>query len=56
MVVPHFVQQALSGEPTTVYGDGKQTRTFTHVKDAAYESKGQGTKCNVQGEGSRGRG
>ncbi len=32
MVVPRFVQQALSGEPITVYGDGKQTRTFTHVK------------------------
>ena len=34
MVVPRFVQQALSGQPITVYGDGKQTRTFTHVKDA----------------------
>lgn len=34
MVVPRFVQQALQGEPITVYGDGKQTRTFTHVKDA----------------------
>lgn len=34
MVVPRFVQQALSGEPITVYGDGKQTRTFTHVNDA----------------------
>ena len=36
MVVPRFVQQALSGEPITVYGDGKQTRTFTHVKDAVW--------------------
>jgi len=34
MVVPRFVQQALSGEPITVFGDGEQTRTFTHVKDA----------------------
>jgi len=34
MVVPRFVQQALTGQPITVYGDGKQTRTFTHVKDA----------------------
>ncbi len=34
MVVPRFVQQALRGEPITVFGDGKQTRTFTHVKDA----------------------
>jgi len=36
MVVPRFVQQALSGEPITVYGDGKQTRTFTHVRDAVW--------------------
>ena len=34
MVVPRFVQQALSGEEITVYGDGQQTRTFTHIKDA----------------------
>jgi len=34
MVVPRFVQQALIGQPVTVYGDGKQTRTFTHVRDA----------------------
>ncbi|MGH7380681.1 MAG: NAD-dependent epimerase/dehydratase family protein [Candidatus Methylomirabilales bacterium] len=34
MVIPRFVQQALNGEPITVFGDGKQTRTFTHVKDA----------------------
>lgn len=34
MVLPRFVQQALAGEPITVYGDGSQTRTFTHVSDA----------------------
>jgi UDP-glucose 4-epimerase len=34
MVVPRFVRQALTAEPITVYGDGTQTRTFTHVKDA----------------------
>lgn len=33
MVVPRFVVQALKGEAITVYGDGTQTRTFTHVKD-----------------------
>lgn len=33
MVVPRFVQQALAGEPITVYGTGQQTRCFTHVKD-----------------------
>jgi UDP-glucose 4-epimerase len=34
MVVPNFVQQALSGEPITVFGDGKQSRCFTWVGDA----------------------
>ncbi len=33
MVVPRFVQQALSGEPLTVYGDGRQSRCFCHVED-----------------------
>ncbi len=34
MVVPRFVQQALRGEPITVYGDGQQSRCFTDVRDA----------------------
>ena len=34
MVVPSFVRQALAGESITVYGDGEQTRCFTHVQDA----------------------
>lgn len=34
MVIPRFVRQALLGEPITVYGDGKQTRSFIHVSDA----------------------
>ncbi len=33
MVVPNFVKQALSGKPITVFGDGKQSRCFTHVGD-----------------------
>jgi UDP-glucose 4-epimerase len=33
MVVPNFVRQALAGQPITVYGDGKQSRCFTHVVD-----------------------
>jgi UDP-glucose 4-epimerase len=33
MVVPRFVQQALLGEPITVYGDGRQRRSFTWVGD-----------------------
>src|SRR5262249_35648859 len=33
MVIPNFVRQALAGEPITVFGDGKQSRAFTHVAD-----------------------
>jgi len=33
MVVPRFVRQALGGQPITVYGDGKQQRSFTSVND-----------------------
>ena len=34
MVIPRFVQQALQGEPISIYGDGKQSRCFLHVRDA----------------------
>ncbi len=34
MVIPRLVKQALAGEPLSVYGDGRQTRCFCHVKDA----------------------
>jgi UDP-glucose 4-epimerase len=33
MVLPRFVRQALRGEDLTVYGNGAQTRCFTHVRD-----------------------
>lgn len=33
MVVPRLVRQALKNEDLTVYGDGLQTRCFTHVND-----------------------
>jgi len=33
MVLPRFVRQALHGEDLTVYGNGTQTRCFTHVAD-----------------------
>lgn len=35
MVVPRFLEQALHGEPLTVYGDGTQRRSFTWVGDVA---------------------
>lgn len=33
-VIDRFIQQATAGRPITVYGDGRQTRSFTYVKDA----------------------
>ena len=32
-VVPAFLQQALTGRPLTVFGDGSQTRSFCYVDD-----------------------
>ncbi|HKY04315.1 MAG TPA: GDP-mannose 4,6-dehydratase, partial [Blastocatellia bacterium] len=33
MVIPNFTRQAIANEPITVFGDGRQTRCFTHVSD-----------------------
>ena len=32
-VIPNFMRQALRGQSLTVYGDGKQTRSFCYVSD-----------------------
>ncbi len=32
-VVPRFIDQAVTGRPLTVFGDGTQTRSFTYVMD-----------------------
>ncbi len=32
-VVPAFIGQALTNEPLTIFGDGKQTRSFCYVSD-----------------------
>lgn len=32
-VVPNFIDQALHGKPLTVFGDGKQTRSFCYYSD-----------------------
>ncbi len=54
MVIPNFVQQALAGQPVTVYGDGSQSRCFCNVKDTvravialAAEPKAVGEIFNV---------
>jgi len=31
--IPGFIYQALSGEPITIFGDGKQTRSFCYISD-----------------------
>jgi len=33
MVLPNFVSQALAEQPITVFGDGSQSRCFSHVDD-----------------------
>jgi len=50
MVIPRFVAQALKNEPLTVYGDGKQTRTFTYVKDVVEALMGMMNHDNAGGE------
>ena len=33
LVIPHFLRMRDAGKPLTVYGDGHQTRGYTHVSD-----------------------
>ena len=54
MVVPRFVRSALANEPLTIYGDGTQTRCFTHVYDVidavlavAFSEKTTGKVVNI---------
>lgn len=54
MVIPRFVSQALKNQDITVYGTGKQSRCFLHVRDTvlalialANESKAVGEVFNV---------
>lgn len=39
MVLPRFIEQALAGEPITVYGDGSQRRCFCCVRDVVWAIK-----------------
>jgi UDP-glucuronate decarboxylase len=48
-VVPTFIRQALRGEDLTVYGDGKQTRSFCFVDDMI-----QGLRALMQSSGLQG--
>ena len=50
MVIPRFVQAALSGEPLQVHGDGTQTRCFCHVRDTVRGLKGLMEASETAGE------
>ena len=50
MVIPRFVEQALQGQPITVYGDGKQTRCFCDVSDVVRAIVGLAEHPNAPGK------
>jgi len=50
MVLPAFVHQALFGLPITVFGDGRQSRCFAHVKDVAESLVRLATAPKVSGQ------
>jgi UDP-glucose 4-epimerase len=58
MVLPTFVRQALAGQPITVFGDGKQSRSVTDVGDVvdalvrlAHEPRAIGEVFNIGNTG-----
>ncbi|MEE9594010.1 MAG: UDP-glucuronic acid decarboxylase family protein [Candidatus Hydrothermarchaeales archaeon] len=53
-VVPRFIDQALNNDPITVFGDGRQTRSFNYATDQvegilrlASSSNGRGEVINI---------
>ena len=50
MVIPSFVERALEDRPIQVYGDGTQTRCFTHVHDAVRAVRGLLETPEAEGE------
>ncbi len=50
MVIPRFVQWALSGAPIQIHGDGTQTRSFCHVEDTIRAIKGLMDLTSISGE------
>jgi UDP-glucose 4-epimerase len=50
MVVPRFVQRALTGAPLEVHGDGNQTRSFCHVEDTIRALKDLMEATEISGE------
>jgi UDP-glucose 4-epimerase len=50
MVIPRFVEHALSGAPLEVHGDGTQTRSFCHVSDTIRAVRGLMDERSLSGE------
>ena len=50
MVIPNFVTQALTGADIRVFGDGSQSRCFTHVNDAVNALIGIAAHPQANGE------
>ena len=48
-VIDAFTEQARSGEPITVHGDGEQTRDFVHIDDVVRANRLAATTDNVGG-------
>jgi UDP-glucose 4-epimerase len=49
ILLPNFVQSALLGKPINVYGDGDQTRSFTHVRDVVEAITGLMSEPRTEG-------
>jgi UDP-glucose 4-epimerase len=50
MVIPRFVERALSGRPLEIHGDGTQTRCFCHVMDTVRALKSLMDERSISGE------
>jgi UDP-glucose 4-epimerase len=50
MVIPRFVEHALSGAPLEIHGDGTQTRSFCHVSDTIRALKDLMDATQISGE------
>lgn len=52
-VIPLFIKHALAGDPATIYGDGTQSRDFTHIDNVveanvcALRSEASGIAMNI---------
>jgi len=50
MVIPRFVERALSGDAIEIFGDGRQSRCFCHVRDTIRALKSLMETADASGE------